>query len=284
MNETLDTSNTFDYKKTKVLAADIDGTLVEKGGELRPATRESLEVFHRQGTLFGVATGRPLDSRVTKWAENMGLSFQLDFAIGMNGGELWTKETDLVRRFHLLPPETVKDIITLMAPLDVNIVVYGAGYDLMLARRMDEILHRSIVRNHANARIVPVEEMYYTSTGKVEIRFEPELEAAVLKAAAEHPDPRWTVAMTSEGVFEFFDPAVSKGSTLALYCRENDIPAESVLACGDMDNDISLMKAAGYSICLDNGSDSAKEAADVITPLPVWEDGLGLYFKEQGLF
>ncbi|MBQ8994652.1 MAG: HAD-IIB family hydrolase [Oscillospiraceae bacterium] len=274
----------IDYDSIKILAADIDGTLVEKGGVLGSKTRAALEEFHHKGSLFGVATGRPLDSRVTSWNERMGLSFQLDFAIGLNGGELWTRQSNQIRRFHLLPKETVKEIISFAETLDVNIIVYGAGYDLMLARRMDDILERSIQRNNACAKIVPVEQMYNGSTGKVELRYDPVLEEEVQNMVAAHPSELWTATRTSEGITEFMDPRVSKGNALYTYCRENNIDLKYVLACGDMENDIPLMQIAGHSICLQNGSDEAKAAADFVTSKPVWEDGLGDYFLETGLF
>ena len=57
-----------------MIAADIDGTLALKGGDLMPKTREMLQELHRQGVLFGVATGRPMDRRILALLKNGALA------------------------------------------------------------------------------------------------------------------------------------------------------------------------------------------------------------------
>ena len=44
----------------RVLLADIDGTLVQKGEAMMPKTRNAIIKLHEQGVLFGLATGRKI--------------------------------------------------------------------------------------------------------------------------------------------------------------------------------------------------------------------------------
>mgnify|MGYP002513958791 CR=1 FL=1 len=74
-----------------VFAADIDGTLVDKGKNMHEETRQALTRLHEKGVLIGVASGRPLDHRTVEKSREWNLPFGFDFAIGMNGGDLWTK-------------------------------------------------------------------------------------------------------------------------------------------------------------------------------------------------
>jgi hydroxymethylpyrimidine pyrophosphatase-like HAD family hydrolase len=74
------------------------------------------------------------------------------------------------------------------------------------------------------------------------------------------------------------DPRVDKGSALRKYCTHAGITPAEVIACGDMENDIGMMKAAGLGVCLLNGSEAARSAADNVTDYPVAEDGLGRWF------
>ena len=80
-------------EKMRILACDIDGTLCPKGELLMPLTKQSIIRLHNEGVLFGPASGRPVDKRILSKAEEWGLGFEFDFAIGMNGGELYEKET-----------------------------------------------------------------------------------------------------------------------------------------------------------------------------------------------
>ena len=54
-----------------------------------------------------------------------------------------------------------------------------------------------------------------------------------------------------------------------------------VIACGDMDNDIAMLQAAGTGICLANGSEATKKAADFVTEKDVCHDGLGEYLLHK---
>ena len=56
-------------------SADIDGTLCMKGEDLMPLTRSAIKKLHAEGVKFGLATGRPVDSRVLSYAEKWDLGF-----------------------------------------------------------------------------------------------------------------------------------------------------------------------------------------------------------------
>ena len=98
-----------------------------------PKTREMLQELHCQGVLFGVATGRPMDRRILAMAEKWGPDFEFDFAIGMNGGDLYNRETGVVEHYYQLKKEDVRTIIGTIADLELNAIVYVNGYDQIRA-------------------------------------------------------------------------------------------------------------------------------------------------------
>ena len=49
-------------KLPKLIAADIDGTLVNDDGEMLELTRSALKILHRHGVLLGIASGRSYDA------------------------------------------------------------------------------------------------------------------------------------------------------------------------------------------------------------------------------
>ena len=261
----------------KAFVADIDGTLTEKGENLQPHTREALIRLHDMGLEIGLATGRPLDHRITGRSAEWGLGFPFDFLIGMNGGELWDTYTDTVQREHMLGVQELKEICGFMLEMDVNGIIFAKGYDLVKATRSDPQLDDSIQRNHSTIVYVSPEELCVEPACKIEFHYDPAIEAAVEAAANAHPDPRWIAVRTFPGTIEFMDPRVNKRNALLQYCRHRGIELQDVIACGDMESDIEMMKGAGFGICLKNGSPAAREAADAVTDLPVNEDGLGIY-------
>lgn len=263
------------------VVADIDGTLSVKGGDLGPRTLAALERLHERGILFGTASGRPLDHRALDNAELWGLSFPFDMAIGMNGGDLWDKDHEGVEHIMELEAPYVQEILEFMWPLDCNIVVYENAYDHLLVKTMTERFESIVTRARAFWERSTREEMGLKDTGKIEIQFEPEAEKEVMDAIAAHGSPNWSSVRTSPGTVEFMKPGLDKGVALIRYAERNAIPLEQIVAVGDMDNDIAMIREAGWGVCMANGCEGAKAVADAITEYTVLEDGFGRYFEDH---
>ena len=270
-------------EKLSVVAADIDDTLLPKGKTMLPKTRAALQRLHEEGVLFGPASGRPLDWRTLEKAKEWELGFDFDFAIGMNGGELYDAETGKYEKYFLLSGKDIKTILTPIAHLDLNALVYINGYDDIAALRMDDFMRDSQKRNHSNVTIGDVDYLSRFDTGKIEIHLKPEDMDEFMAACNANQSKRWTVIKTFEGyghvTMEFVDPRVNKGYALKKFSEKRGIPLSEFMAFGDMDNDIGLLREAGWGVCLLNGADATKAVAQAITEYTVEEDGVGRYLE-----
>ena len=269
-------------RKMTAFVADIDGTLVNKGKEMLPRTREALERLHRQGVLIGPASGRPLDRRTLDKNKEWGLSFEFDLAIGMNGGDLWDRfHSDEIRHFYTLKKDTIREILSFMAPLDINAIVYDNGYDHVCALRMDEFMAASRDRNHSIVEIGGIDLLSCRDTGKIEVHYRPEIEDEIMAVVNAHPSDKWISVHTYTGTVEFMDPRVNKGMGLHMFADSNNIPIEEIIGFGDMENDLELIREAGWGVCMLNGCDACKEIADDITEYEVSDDGIGRYLEDH---
>ena len=268
-------------KDTKLLICDIDGTLTIKGGQLMPKTKRLLETCHEKGILLGLATGRPVDKRTTGRFRTWGLDFDPDLVIGVNGCEIWYKKDQKKERHHLLEKEEVRRILDYMWDLDVNVVVFEDGYDKVLARRRDWMIEESMDRNKSNVEFVDKERFCQKDVVKLEFHYDEEkYEKKIYELIAKHPSDRSVYTKSFTGTLEFMKPGIDKGVALKIACEKLDIPLNEVIACGDMDNDIPMLEAAGTGVCLANGSKNTKKAADYITEYDVQHDGLGTFFEK----
>ncbi len=265
--------------KITMVAADIDGTLCMKGENIMPLTRKALNRLHEEGVLFGPASGRPIDHRVLDKAKEWGLDFEFDFAIGMNGGELYDAKTKEMAKFHLLPKAKIREILTFLKPFNINAIVYVNGYEEVRALRMDTFMKESIVLNGSHVIIGDIDTLAEFDTGKIEVQFPDSEREGILKAVKEHQDPSYTMVQTFRNedhcTFEFLDPRINKGLALTNYAKKYDIPINEVLAFGDQENDIGLLRDAGFGVCLKNGADASKAVSNAITEYDVFNDGVG---------
>ena len=269
----------------KVIAADIDGTLCMKGEDLMPLTRSAIKKLHAEGVKFGLATGRPVDSRVLSYAEKWDLGFPFDFAIGMNGGELYDLKTNATEKYYLLSKENIRKILAFLMPYDINAIVYVDGYEEVRCLKMDDFMISSKARNKSHVIVGGIDTLAEYDTGKVEVQFKGEMRDEMLKVVEANQNPDWIMTQTyfdeHHCTFEFQDPRVNKGVGLEKYCERYGIPMEDVLAFGDQENDIGLMKSAGYGVCLSNGADLTKSLAKAITEHDVLDDGVGHWLYDH---
>ncbi len=272
-------------RKLSVLAADIDGTLCPKGELLMPKTKAAIQRLHQEGVLFGPASGRPFDKRILQKAEEWDLGFEFDFAIGMNGGDLYDRETDSVDHFYLLKKEDIHEIISRIDHLDLNAIVYVSGYDNIAALRMDDFLRDSIKRNHSHVEIGDVDFLSRYDTGKIELHLKPEDKDELVSLFPDIDEKSYHWVKTFEGfnhvTIEFQDSRVNKGVALEKLSEKKNIPLSQFMAFGDMDNDIGLVRTAGWGVALLNGCDATKAAANDVTEYDVHNDGMGRYIEDR---
>ena len=66
---------------------------------------------------------------------------------------------------------------------------------------------------------------------------------------------------------------ITKAAGLKALCQHLSISPEQVIAAGDSNNDLEMLKYAGFAIVMENANDDIKEVADKVAP-DVKEDGL----------
>ena len=78
---------------------------------------------------------------------------------------------------------------------------------------------------------------------------------------------------SNHGLLEDSAAGVTKASGLALVCDLVGVPAERVVAFGDMPNDVPMLQWVGHGVAMANAHDDLLAVADEITA-PNSEDGV----------
>jgi Cof subfamily protein (haloacid dehalogenase superfamily) len=270
--------------KVSAIFADIDGTLVNKGENIMPVTKQALETLHSQGVLLGLSTGRKINNGMFQRAKDWGLSFQFDMMIGMNGGQLWDRFHPEIENYYLLKTETMKEIIERMSPLDLNVMIYEDEH--MVTLRFDDMIAASMKRNHMEIIdthgdydrlcVRPVHTVIY--------RYFPEQQENVMRHIhdylSSHPETEYTSVNTFPGIVEIIHKNCNKGEGVKVFAKQSGLEMNQIAGMGDMDNDLGLM-TAGIGIALKNGSEKMKAAADFVTEFTCDEDGAGKFLLKH---
>ncbi len=264
----------------KVIFADVDGTLIGEDHIMKPLTSAMLNRLHNDGIKLGLASGRQVGKMMFTYAEEWGLDFQFDYFIGMNGGQLYTWETKELHEMNKLSRDTIRRIIEMMEPLDLNPFRYQG--EAMICKRMDEGMRYSGERNHLPVIVADqLSDLWAEDNAKILFRVPEDEMPPVYEYAKAHPDKAWQCFLTQPTMLEFMDPAVNKGNGLKAFSEKTGIAMENIMAFGDMDNDTEMLRTAGWGVCLAQGAEGTKAASDAVTEYDVEHDGVGHYIEDH---
>lgn len=264
----------------RLVIADVDGTLVNDHRELSSYTKSVIERLHEQGILFGVASGRDY-LQLLEDNEYWGFDFPFDVTMGMNGGQVYIAESRKLYEYNKLSEETVKSIVEMMDPLDLNPFVYGPDHT-MICRRIDSATEASGERNSMQLHVVKdMSEFWEKPIPKIMYRTTESQMPAVYQWALDHPSDKYQAFKTQTTMLEFQDPHINKGTGLQHAVELLGIDLENVVAFGDMSNDNPMLELAGIEVCLKNGAQDTKACADYITDFTNNEDGLAKFVEKS---
>lgn len=252
----------------RLLACDLDGTLLTRQKSISPRTRLALNAAARGGCQVVVATGRSF--RVARYFCD-GISLDAP-QITYNGAVIYDPRREAVLSQYLLPPTYTAPGIDFFRAARVP-VAYFTPERLYL----DETMPRPhIWMPGAPELISPVADVHdYARLPCIKLVGQSDALtiAALRPRAVEQFGDALYVTQTSTELLELLHPEVSKGAALRRIAHMLHIGREQIIAFGDSHNDLDMLQFAGTGVAMGNASAEVKEIADLVT-LGNEEDGI----------
>ena len=110
----------------------------------------------------------------------------------------------------------------------------------------------------------------------------PEVMPRVIERASTFADDTVKAAalQTTQRLYEFMDPRVSKTRGLVRVAELNDMELQNICVFGDADNDTCMVADAGVGVAMANGSAATRAAADFVTASND-NDGIAVFIEEH---
>ncbi|MDX6300473.1 MAG: hypothetical protein QOF53_1687 [Nocardioidaceae bacterium] len=256
----------------RLVATDLDGTLLHTDGTVTDRTRAALTAVEDLGVAVVFVTGRPIRWMSHLW-EHVG---EHGLAVCSNGGIVYDVPNRSVRTARPIPPDVGLEAADLM-----RTAIPGTTFALEKVSGFAK--EPGFMERYALPEEVEVGELsqlFDGDTVKMLARHEdlaPEVFWAETERVAGH-----LVTTTSSSVgalVEISAAGVTKASTLALLCEELGVEAEQVVAFGDMPNDLAMLSWAGTSYAMANAHPSVLAAARRTAPSNE-EDGVAAVLED----
>lgn len=225
--------------KYKLVALDMDGTLLNEEKLISSPNRKAILDAIEAGVTVIFSTGRGVQSAMP-YVEELGLQSPI---VTVNGGEVWKQPGELLKR-NILSTD--------------------------LVRRLHEIA----VKHHTWWWAYAVEGMFNTEKWAEDIEI---MEWLKFGFYTEDIDVLGEVRSIVEAWDEFeitnshpcnieLNPkGISKASGVEEVCKLLGIRMSEVIAMGDSENDIAMIRSAGLGVAMGNAQDGVKLIADITT-------------------
>ncbi|NMB02309.1 MAG: HAD family phosphatase [Firmicutes bacterium] len=269
--------------KFKIVALDIDGTLLNSNSKLSLRTEKAIAAARQKGIKIVLATGRRLTNTLPL-VNSLGLS---EFVVVHNGAVVYdpiSAKTVLQQGIELSLAQSLVDKLESLA---VNYVVYmgeNAGErvvapqgkwkepDSLLTYYLGEDAEfiERVVLESPPVRISIIDQWEKVDPLYAELLrdYEGDLNAVLYGADRD----------TWRGI-EILPPHSNKSTGIAFVAEHFGLSAAEVVAIGDNINDLEMISWAGLGIAMENGSKLLKEKAKRIAPSND-EDGVALVIEE----
>ena len=243
----------------KLIALDIDGTLLDSRWTLPEANRVAIAEATRRGIEVALVTGRRYDFAMT-------IALQIGAPLTMivsNGAIIRTQDGETHLR-HLLPRETAARVLEITRPWrDSTGVIFDRPREnqviLEIFATDDPIRSAYYARNKEFiGQAVPLEScltedpLQVMLSGKVDSMREVE---AVLRAAEAAEGFKVASTVYESRDFSMIDvihPECSKGAALAEWATLRGLAREEIMAVGDNHNDLEMLSFAGVPVVMGN--------------------------------
>lgn len=253
----------------KLIAFDLDGTLLNDDKQLTEENRSALLDAAEKGTLLVPATGR-----LAVAIPDVLKELPIRYMILMNGAQIYDMQEDRVLDEVLIPWEQGVEIFRCFDYFPVIYDCYINGWAFMSqAHRpyIDEYALNEHFRKMMWELRTPVPELKaHLAENKLNLQklqafFRPQEYPLRDQLLAHLKIPGIAVSSSLANNIELNHADATKGQALRKLAGILGIPITDTMAFGDGSNDLAMIRAAGIGVAMANGCSEVLNAADFIT-------------------
>ncbi len=247
----------------KLIAVDVDGTLLDSNSSLSDETREAVKKAVEKGVIFTISTGRPIQG-VRPLMKQMDLE-EYDFpVITYNGAMALTYKTGEIIYSQNLSKEDARQIIELGRKLKTDVMVW-ANNNLYTLELNQKALDYSSISKVTPYEIDDLDKVLDLGVTKVLWYDEVETIARYEREIGSELGDNVNFHSSRPYFLEFVDKRASKAIAMEKIGQKYNISREEMIAVGDGFNDISMIEYAGMGVAMGNAAPEVKEKAKFVT-------------------
>lgn len=249
----------------KLIAIDMDGTLLNDRHEVPEDVKYTLAEAKKQGIKIVLCSGRPIGG-IQSYIKALNLNQEGDFAIAYNGALVQDTHTnEVVAELSLGHADLVKlyelsmELKTPMHFFDTK-GVYTPNADISDYTVLEAYLSE-IPLGYRQVSDIPTN----ISIPKIMFVNHPDKLNRTIEELPKSLNEQYTIVQSAPYFLEFVHPSASKGNAVKMLAEQLGIKQEETMTIGDNGNDLSMIEYAGCGVAMGNAIPEVKAAADFQT-------------------
>jgi hypothetical protein len=244
--------------QVRLLASDLDGTLLRSDGTVSSRTRAAVDAAAGAGIEMIIVTGRP-PRWVRPLVDQLG---DLGLVVCANGATVYDPSRHEVVAHIGLDPVSAAEVVRRLKERWPELS-YAVEQELTFGW---DPAYSSRYQPAKGSRRAPIEELVREPVTKLLARHSAPAPQDLAEQARELLGELAVVTHSDDpSLLEISSPGVHKAATLERLASEQGIGAAEVVAFGDMPNDLQLLGWAGHGVAVANAHPTLLEAADEVT-------------------
>ncbi|MCL2700284.1 MAG: HAD family hydrolase [Phycisphaerae bacterium] len=246
--------------KFRLLAVDLDGTLLTGDKRISPRSQAALAQARRAGVHIVLASARPPRSVMPFYTQ-----LELDTPmINYNGALVYDPPSQRVLAHRPIPADMAADLVQTARAQHPDVVVSAEVLDRWFTDRVDDRYMTETARHCRPDVLGPIDEWLNRPVTKLLLLGEQPMLASLRRGFERTHAHQVTMVQLEGFLLQLMHATTSKAQALREVAAELGVAREETLAIGDNANDVGMLQWAGTSVAVANACPEALAVADHI--------------------
>lgn len=245
----------------KLIVSDLDDTLLGDDLIISERNKEVISEAMKSGYMFTIATGRATEAAVT-YANELNITLPI---ITYQGACIYDCSKNEYIHSDELEKSKILSVIEYAEKNNIHCNIYTDGVIYIKEHNKWSEYYGKLSKELEKVCVGSLLDFDFDKTIKLILIDDYDKLETIKTEVEELVNDKINIFYSKSNFIEITNEKATKGNAVEKLAQMYGIDMKDVIAIGDSYNDLTMIQRAGLGVCMENGRDDVKKAADYIT-------------------